>query len=70
MKETRKAFSPPLRSRCLRRIGREMALLGVVEVSSLRIGNAWANNVGLVGGAELGAGGAYGWFVDFEMVEE
>ena len=51
-------------------IGAGVGAMGVVDASSLRIGNAWANNVGLVGGAELGTGGAYGWFVDFEMVEE
>ena len=51
-------------------VGAGVGAMGVVEASSLRIGNAWANNVGVVGGAELGAGGAYGWFVDFEMVEE
>ncbi len=51
-------------------IGAGVGAMGVVEASSLRIGNAWVNSIGLVGGAELGAGGAYGWFVDFEMVEE
>ena len=51
-------------------IGAGVGAMGVVEASSLRIGNAWVNSIGLVGGAELGAGGAYGWFVGFEMVEE
>ena len=44
--------------------------MGVAEISSLQIGGARANSAGLVGGAEFGAGGAYGWLVDFEMIEE
>lgn len=47
-----------------------LGAMGVAEASSLRVGGAWANSVGLVGGAELGAGVAFGWFVDFEMTEE
>ena len=44
--------------------------MGVVEASYLRLGDATAKSFGLVGGAEVGAGGAYGWYVDFELIEE
>lgn len=45
-------------------------VMGVAEASSLWIGDARTGSAGLVGGAEFSVGGAYGWFVDFEMAEE
>ena len=44
--------------------------MGVMEASHLRLGTAIADSFGLVGGGELGAGVAYGWYVDFELIEE
>ena len=51
-------------------LGAGVGAMSAVEASSLRIGKARSNSVGLVGGAELGASASYGWLVDFEMVEE
>ena len=51
-------------------VGAGVGAMGVMETSSLRIGNVRTNNSGLVGGAEFGASGSYGWFIDFEMFEE
>ena len=44
--------------------------MGVVEASHLRLGTATVNSIGVVGGGEIGAGVAYGWYVDFELIEE
>ena len=44
--------------------------MGVVEASFLTLGNATSKSIGLVGGAELGAGVAHGWYVDYEMNAE
>ena len=44
--------------------------MGGVEASYLILGKAQSGSVGMVGGAELGAGVAYGRYIKFDLTEE
>lgn len=44
--------------------------MAVPEFSFLSLGSASTWSLGVSGGAELGMGVGYGWFVDFELIEE
>lgn len=44
--------------------------MGVLEASYLQLGDAFSIDAGLVGGAEIGAGAARGWYVKFVITEE